>query len=79
MSTDDKMLFSDEQLAFTLFVYPCLILAYMGEAAYLSQHKEDLQSSFYKAIPGRCQLLYLSNQDIIMIIISISMHTIFFC
>lgn len=39
------------RLAFTLFVYPCLILAYMGEAAYLSQHKEDLQSSFYKAIP----------------------------
>lgn len=39
------------RLAFTAVVYPCLILAYMGEAAYLSKHKEDLQRSFYKAIP----------------------------
>ena len=33
-------------------MYPCLVLAYMGEAAYLSKHREDLQSSFYKALPG---------------------------
>nr|DAD43706.1 TPA_asm: hypothetical protein HUJ06_001936 [Nelumbo nucifera] len=39
------------RIAFTLVVYPCLILAYMGEAAYLSKHKDDLQRSFYKAIP----------------------------
>eukprot|EP01018_Ginkgo_biloba_P013751 Gb_08428 [translate_table: standard] len=39
------------KIAFTGLVYPCLILAYMGEAAYLSKHKEDLQSSFYRAIP----------------------------
>ncbi|KAL4290541.1 hypothetical protein GQ457_14G007950 [Hibiscus cannabinus] len=39
------------RLAFTVVVYPCLILAYMGEAAYLSKNKEDLQRSFYKAIP----------------------------
>lgn len=35
-----------------LVVYPCLVLAYMGEAAYLSQNKKDLQSSFFNAIPG---------------------------
>ncbi|KAB1669976.1 hypothetical protein ES319_1Z210100v1 [Gossypium barbadense] len=35
-------------IAFTVIVYPCLVLAYMGEAAYLSKHKEDLQKSFYK-------------------------------
>ncbi|KAJ4848729.1 hypothetical protein Tsubulata_043975 [Turnera subulata] len=40
------------RLAFTGIVYPCLIVAYMGEAAYLSKHKEDLQRSFYQAIPG---------------------------
>jgi hypothetical protein len=40
------------QLGFTIIVYPCLVLAYMGEAAYLSKHREDLQSSFYKALPG---------------------------
>ncbi|KAF2309279.1 hypothetical protein GH714_001487 [Hevea brasiliensis] len=39
------------RIAFTVIVYPCLVLAYMGEAAYLSMHKEDLQRSFYKAIP----------------------------
>lgn len=39
------------RIAFAGFVYPCLVLAYMGEAAYLSKHREDLQSSFYKAIP----------------------------
>ncbi|KAL5773540.1 hypothetical protein ACOSQ2_013464 [Xanthoceras sorbifolium] len=39
------------RIAFTTVVYPCLILAYMGEAAYLSKHKEDIERSFYKAIP----------------------------
>ncbi|CBI15926.3 unnamed protein product, partial [Vitis vinifera] len=39
------------KIAFTVLVYPSLILAYMGEAAYLSRHHEDLQRSFYKAIP----------------------------
>uniref|UniRef100_A0A453SY36 Potassium transporter n=1 Tax=Aegilops tauschii subsp. strangulata TaxID=200361 RepID=A0A453SY36_AEGTS len=41
------------RLGFTIVVYPCLVLAYMGEAAYLSKHREDLQSSFYKALPDR--------------------------
>lgn len=40
------------QIAFTGVVYPCLVIAYMGEAAYLSKHREDLHISFYKAIPG---------------------------
>ncbi|XVE88506.1 hypothetical protein DITRI_Ditri19aG0074600 [Diplodiscus trichospermus] len=39
------------RIAFTVVVYPCLILAYMGEAAYLSKHRGDLQRSFYKSIP----------------------------
>ncbi|CAN0854890.1 Probable potassium transporter 13 [Linum grandiflorum] len=40
------------RIAFTAVVYPCLIIAYMGEAAYLSKHKDDLQRSFHRAIPG---------------------------
>lgn len=40
------------QIAFTGVVYPCLILAYMGDAAFLSKHKGDLQRSFYMSIPG---------------------------
>ncbi|XWS53347.1 hypothetical protein CRYUN_Cryun11dG0149400 [Craigia yunnanensis] len=39
------------RVAFTFLVYPCLILAYMGEAAFLSKHHEDIQRSFYKSIP----------------------------
>ncbi|CAO2826044.1 unnamed protein product [Amaranthus hypochondriacus] len=39
------------RIGFAGFVYPCLVLAYMGEAAYLSKHRKDLESSFYKAIP----------------------------
>ncbi|GMN23674.1 hypothetical protein TIFTF001_000210 [Ficus carica] len=41
------------KIAFTFLVYPSLILAYMGEAAFLSKHHEDIQRSFYKAIPGK--------------------------
>ncbi|KAI4305304.1 hypothetical protein L6164_028677 [Bauhinia variegata] len=39
------------KIAFTCLVYPCLILAYMGEAAFLSKHHDDIQRSFHKAIP----------------------------
>ncbi|KAJ1437605.1 Potassium transporter [Sesbania bispinosa] len=39
------------KIAFTCLVYPCLILAYMGEAAFLSKHHYDIQRSFYRAIP----------------------------
>ncbi|KAK1284134.1 putative potassium transporter 8 [Acorus calamus] len=42
------------QIAFTFLVYPALILAYMGQAAYLSMH-HDLTSSyqigFYVSVP----------------------------
>ncbi|KAI3932234.1 hypothetical protein MKW98_024954 [Papaver atlanticum] len=39
------------KVAFTFLVYPCLVLAYMGEAAFLSRNHDDIQRSFYKAIP----------------------------
>lgn len=39
------------KIAFSFLVYPCLILAYMGEAAFLSKHHEDIQRSFYKSLP----------------------------
>lgn len=39
------------KVAFTFLVYPCLVLAYLGEAAFLSKHHEDVESSFYQAIP----------------------------
>ncbi|RIA04014.1 hypothetical protein BRARA_K01786 [Brassica rapa] len=39
------------QLAFTFFVFPCLLLAYCGQAAYLVNHKEHYQDAFYASIP----------------------------
>ncbi|XP_059429911.1 potassium transporter 1 isoform X2 [Corylus avellana] len=39
------------KIAFTFLVYPSLLLTYMGEAAFLSKHHEDIQRSFYKSIP----------------------------
>nr|QAU20959.1 K transporter protein [Fragaria vesca subsp. vesca] len=41
------------KLAFTCLVYPSLVLSYMGEAAFLSKHHEDIQRSFYRSIPGK--------------------------
>eukprot|EP00250_Pteridium_aquilinum_P019265 c24371_g1_i1 orf=476-2827(-) len=39
------------KLAFTCAVYPCLIVAYMGQAAFLSRHPGDIERSFYMSIP----------------------------
>ncbi|XP_050209659.1 potassium transporter 2 [Mercurialis annua] len=40
------------QIAFTFLVYPALILAYMGQAAYLSQHHDNSHHiGFYISVP----------------------------
>ncbi|XP_019158110.1 PREDICTED: potassium transporter 6-like [Ipomoea nil] len=44
------------QIAFTFLVYPSLILAYMGQAAYLSQHhviESDYRIGFYVSVPEK--------------------------
>lgn len=43
------------QIAFTFVVYPSLILAYMGQAAYLSKHhviESNYRIGFYVSVPG---------------------------
>ncbi|KAJ0960406.1 hypothetical protein J5N97_001768 [Dioscorea zingiberensis] len=43
------------KIAFTSMVYPSLILAYMGQAAYLSQHhiiESDYRIGFYVSVPA---------------------------
>jgi len=49
---------SSVQIAFTLVVFPCLLLAYSGQAAYLVNNLHHSQDVFYRSIPG---LLYLSH------------------
>ncbi|XP_052187253.1 potassium transporter 6-like isoform X2 [Diospyros lotus] len=44
------------KIAFTSLVYPSLVLAYMGQAAYLSQHhdiRHDYQVGFYVSVPEK--------------------------
>lgn len=51
------------QLAFTLVVFPCLLLAYSGQAAYLMNNMTHSQDSFYRSIPG--QLTFYSIEILI--------------
>ncbi|KAJ1699941.1 hypothetical protein LUZ63_008453 [Rhynchospora breviuscula] len=39
------------QFAFCCMVYPSLILAYAGEAAYLIKHPDQLSTAFYSSVP----------------------------
>ncbi|KAE8706604.1 putative potassium transporter 12 [Hibiscus syriacus] len=39
------------RLAFTGVVFPCLLLANSGQAAYLSQNRDDVGQAFYRSIP----------------------------
>ncbi|CBI27194.3 unnamed protein product, partial [Vitis vinifera] len=39
------------QLAFTVVVFPCLLLAYSGQAAYLVKNQDHVVDAFYRSIP----------------------------
>lgn len=39
------------QIAFTCFVFPCLLLAYLGQAAYLMKYPESAARIFYNSVP----------------------------
>ncbi|XP_043689187.1 probable potassium transporter 11 [Telopea speciosissima] len=39
------------QIAFTVVVFPCLLLAYCGQAAYLLRHQDHVIDAFYHSIP----------------------------
>ncbi|MBA0601206.1 hypothetical protein Gorai_004391 [Gossypium raimondii] len=40
------------RLAFAFVVYPCLVVQYMGQAAFLSRNPQKVLNSFYDSIPG---------------------------
>ncbi|XP_058723393.1 potassium transporter 10-like isoform X1 [Vicia villosa] len=44
---------SSVQIAFTLLVFPCLLLAYSGQAAYLVHNLHHSQDVFYRSIPEK--------------------------
>ncbi|KAK4436639.1 Potassium transporter 4 [Sesamum alatum] len=39
------------RIAFLFLVYPCLVVQYMGQAAFLSKNIQDIPNSFYGSIP----------------------------
>ncbi|BBH09572.1 K+ uptake transporter 3 [Prunus dulcis] len=39
------------RLAFAFIIYPCLVVQYMGQAAFLSKHPHSIRYSFYDSIP----------------------------
>nr|AID61666.1 potassium uptake transporter KUP3 [Elaeis guineensis] len=45
-STDSSI-----KVAFVAVIYPCLVLQYMGQAAFLSKNFSDVSTSFYGSIP----------------------------
>lgn len=42
------------QIAFTCVVFPCLLLAYLGQAAYLMKYPDSAGRIFYDSVPGDC-------------------------
>ncbi|XP_043704475.1 putative potassium transporter 12 isoform X2 [Telopea speciosissima] len=40
------------QIAFSCVVFPCLLLAYMGQAAYLMKFPTSAENIFYDSVPG---------------------------
>lgn len=40
------------QLAFAFVIYPCLVVQYMGQAAFLSKNLDSVDNGFYDSIPG---------------------------
>jgi KUP system potassium uptake protein len=40
------------QIAFTVVVFPCLLLQYTGQAAYIAQNKDHVSHAFYFSLPG---------------------------
>ncbi|XP_059438209.1 potassium transporter 10-like isoform X3 [Corylus avellana] len=42
---------SSIQIAFTVIVFPCLLLAYSGQAAYLLKNPDNVVGAFYHSIP----------------------------
>lgn len=55
-----------EQIAFAFVVYPCLVLQYMGQAAFLSKNLDSIPYSFYDSIPGQFKVKWIRFLDLSM-------------
>ncbi|KAJ4869525.1 Potassium transporter 9 [Raphanus sativus] len=57
------------QLAFTFFVFPCLLLAYCGQAAYLVKNKDNYANAFYESIPGTAVAVVMLVTTLLMVLL----------
>ncbi|KAJ8450700.1 LOW QUALITY PROTEIN: hypothetical protein Cgig2_021172 [Carnegiea gigantea] len=55
------------QIAFTVVVFPCLLLAYAGQAAYLINHQHHVVDAFYHSIPGTAVVIVMLATTFLMI------------
>lgn len=44
------------QIGFSCALFPAVSLAYIGQAAYLRKHPEDVASTYYKSIPSKIDM-----------------------
>lgn len=51
------------QLTFVFLVLPCLLLGYLGQAAYLMEHQSETSQAFFYSIPSKL-LLSLSTSQV---------------
>ncbi|OIV92039.1 hypothetical protein TanjilG_15030 [Lupinus angustifolius] len=59
------------QIAFTLVVFPCLLLAYSGQAAYLMNNMDHSPDVFYRSIPGTAVVMVFLVTTLLMVLIMI--------
>ncbi|GMN64035.1 hypothetical protein TIFTF001_033105 [Ficus carica] len=59
------------QIAFTVVVFPCLLLAYSGQAAYLMKHSHNIVGAFYHSIPGTAVVIVMLVTTFLMILVMI--------
>ncbi|KAE7995936.1 hypothetical protein FH972_000693 [Carpinus fangiana] len=57
------------QIAFTVVVFPCLLLAYSGQAAYLINNKDHAVDAFYRTIPGTAVVIVMLVTTLLMILV----------
>ncbi|MQL73935.1 hypothetical protein Taro_006288 [Colocasia esculenta] len=55
------------QIAFTSVVFPCLLLAYAGQAAYIMKNKGHVVDVFYRSIPGTAVVVVMLVTTFLMI------------
>uniref|UniRef100_A0A7C8ZX68 Potassium transporter n=1 Tax=Opuntia streptacantha TaxID=393608 RepID=A0A7C8ZX68_OPUST len=63
------------QLTFLFLVFPCLLLGYLGQAAYLMQNPGDYAQPFYSCVPGGAFWLVFVIANVAALIASRAMTT----